>query len=311
MIISTGMRTDIPAFYSKWFLNRIEEGFVYVKNPYNDNQITKYVLSPNIVDCICFCTKNPTPMLSHLDNLKDYKMFWFVTITPYGKDYEPNVPEKEKVIESFKILSKKLGKNCVGWRYDPIFYGDGWNKEKHIECFKKIASELSGYTDFCVISFLDLYEKVKKNAPKIYPPTVKEQVELAKEFVKIGKQYGIKIKSCYETAFLKDAGVDISGCQTKETIENAINEKLEVPKKKNARGNCNCLLGQDIGVYNTCGHLCKYCYANMDKEIVLDNMKKHNPNSPLLIGEVKSDEKITIAHQESYKIKQINFFNNL
>ena len=303
------MRTDIPAFYSKWLINRLNAGFVCVKNPYNEHQITRYELNPKVVDCICFCTKNPIPLLEYIDKeLKQYNQFWFVTITPYGKDIEPNVIEKSQVIEAFKLLSNKIGKNAVGWRYDPIFYGNGWTKEKHIEAFTKIAHELKGYTDFCVISILDLYEKVKKNAPHICPPTKQEQLELLKEFVKIARDNDMILKSCYEGQFLEKVGVDCSGCQTAETIEKAIGQKLIVPNKKNARGACACLLGQDVGAYNTCLHLCKYCYANADRQVVLANAKNHNPNSPLLIGDIEKDDVITNAKQVSYINKQISFF---
>ena len=115
MIIQTGMRTDIPAFYSKWFLNRIKEEYVLVRNPYNPSQVTKYSLSPEVVDLIAFCTKNPEPMLSHMNVLKPYGQYWFVTITPYGKDIEPNVPDKETVMEDFKRLSDIVGIDSMGW----------------------------------------------------------------------------------------------------------------------------------------------------------------------------------------------------
>lgn len=107
MIISTGMRTDIPAFYGKWLINRLNAGFVCISNPYNERRITEYKLNPEVVDCICFCTKNPTPLLDHIDKeLKPYNQFWFVTITPYEKDVEPNVPDKFKVVEALKRYRK-------------------------------------------------------------------------------------------------------------------------------------------------------------------------------------------------------------
>lgn len=120
MIIQTGMRTDIPAFYSEWFVNRIKEGYVLVRNPYNESQVTRYSLSPDFVDLIAFCTKNPAPMLSSMDVLKDYGQYWFVTITPYGRDIEPNVPDKPVVMENFKRLSDIVGVDSIGWRYDPM-----------------------------------------------------------------------------------------------------------------------------------------------------------------------------------------------
>ena len=121
MIIQTGMRTDIPAFYSKWFMNRIKEGYVLVRNPYNERQVTRYRLTPDVVDLIAFCTKNPAPMLPYMNVLKPYGQYWFVTITPYGRDIEPNVPDKEKVMDDFKKLSDIVGVDSMGWRYDPIF----------------------------------------------------------------------------------------------------------------------------------------------------------------------------------------------
>jgi hypothetical protein len=302
------MRTDIPAFYSKWFMNRIREGYVCTRNPYNESQVTKYLLDEKVVDCICFCTKNPLPMLPYLDELKRFNQFWFVTITPYGRDIEPNVPDKGKIIEGFKKLSQAVGIDAVGWRYDPVFYDKTWNRDKHIAAFESMAASLKGYTKTCVISILDLYQKVKRNAPDIYPPEKDEQLILLKEFVRIAKSNGITIKSCYEGQFLSEVGVDCSGCQTQADIERAIGVKLNVPKRKNARGACNCLLGQDIGIYNSCGHLCKYCYANADKQTVLANMRRHSDSSPFLIGGNQPGDKVTVADQRSFIKGQISLF---
>ena len=309
MIINTGCRTDIPAFYAKWLMNRIREGYVLVRNPYNPNQVTKYNLSPEVVDCLAFCTKNPEPMLTYLDELDMYKQYWFVTITPYGKDIEPNVPEKQKVIESFKKLSNHIGVDSIGWRYDPIFIGNGFDVSKHIECFENISRELKGYTHNCTISFLDLYEKVKRNAPDIKPPTKEEQIEIAKAFARIGKENDMVIHACCEKTYLSQYGLQCNGCMSQEIVEKAINNTLQPPKRKNLRQECNCLMGNDIGAYNTCGHLCKYCYANTNKQFVVENIKKHDDNSPFLIGRIEPGDKITEAKQKSWKVEneQIRF----
>lgn len=302
MIINTGCRTDIPAFYSKWLMNRIREGYVLVRNPYYKSQVTKYSLSPDVVDCLAFCTKNPKPMLQYLDELDKYKQYWFVTITPYGKDIEPMVPDKEDVIQSFKVLSKHIGVDSIGLRYDPIFIGNGFDVKRHIECFKEITRSLKGYTHNCTISFLDLYEKVKRNAPNIKPPTKEEQIELAKEFSRIGKENDMTIHSCCEKDYLSEYGLKCNGCMSQEIVEKSIKCSLNPPKKKNLRSECNCLMGNDIGAYNTCGHLCKYCYANANKGLVLENMKKHNENSPFLIGGYEDGDKITEARQKSWVV---------
>ena len=310
MIINTGMRTDIPAFYAKWLLNRIKDGYVYVRNPYYRNLVTKYSLSPEVVDCLAFCTKNPRPLISHLSELDKYKQFWFVTITPYGKNIEMNVPNKKQVINDFKKLSEHLGKNSVAIRYDPIFINEKFNVNMHIKCFEKLLSELKGYTEDCTISFLDMYEKVKRNAPNLRPPTIAEQIEIAKAFSKIGKQNNITIHACCEREYLQDYGLDITGCMGQQIIEKAIKNKLNVLKNSKRR-QCNCLMGNDIGAYNSCMHLCKYCYANANQELVKENIKRHNPNSPFLIGELEPDDKITVANQKSWLNinKQISFFD--
>lgn len=308
MILHTGMRTDIPAFYTEWFVNRLREGFVMVRNPYNPIQVTKYTISPDVVDVIVFCTKNPIPFMPYMDMLKEYGQYWFVTITPYGREIEPNVPEKEIVIETFKNLSKRVGIQSVGWRYDPIFISNDYPVERHICDFEQMASGLAGYTNTCVISFIDLYNKVLRNFPEAREVAKDIRIELAKEFVRIGKKYNMIIKSCAEGTELEEFGVDNSGCMTTAVFEKAIDCSLQVPKVKGARSECGCLLGCDIGAYNTCGHLCRYCYANYDKRTVICNMKQHNPKSPLLLGELSKADVVHNAKQRSWKDMQLSLW---
>ena len=308
MIINTGMRTDIPAFYSNWFFKRIEEGFVYSRNPYKKHLLYKYNLNPDIVDCLCFCTKNPKAMLKRLDEIADFNQFWFVTINPYGRDVEVNVPDYKKVIKHFKRLSDYLGSNTVSLRYDPIFIDSKYTLEYHFEKFEEITSALEGYTHDCTISFVDLYKKTMRNFPGVKEVTKVEQIEIGKKFVEIGDKYGLTIKTCFEGTLLQDYGVDCSGCMTQQVIEKAINKKLKVPKGKYKARQCKCLLGSDIGVYNTCGHGCKYCYANANMKLVKKNQKLHNPNSPLLIGEVKDGDDIKEVNELSYIDTQTKLF---
>lgn len=308
MIINTGCRTDIPAYFSEWFFNRIKEGYVYVRNPYYKNQVMKYRLAPDVVDCLSFCTKNPAPMLPRMNEIEAFRQFWFVTITPYGKEIEPNVPDKEKVMEDFKKLSDIIGAEKIGWRYDPIFITDRYTLKSHIDNFENMAATLSGYTHDCVISFIDLYEKTKRNFPGVKAVTSEERNTIASEFVRIGKKYDIKIKTCVEGQELSKYGVDCSGCMTKPVIEKAIGAKLKIREKKSTRGACSCVLGNDIGVYNTCGHACIYCYANYDRKTVIDNMKLHNPKSPFLIGGNINGDIVKEAKQESFIDNQITLF---
>lgn len=309
MIIQTGQRTDIPAFYSEWFCNRIKEGEVMVRNPFNPQQITRYSLSPKVVDVLGFCTKNPEPMRIHMDLLAPYKMYWFVTITPYGKDIEPYVPAKEDVMESFKKLSDIVGTDRVTWRYDPILINGTYTMERHIRDFEKMAGTLAGYTKVCVISFVDLYEKVKRNFPEVRSLSKEERLQLGKELIRIAGKYDMLIRPCAEGDELAEFGADCRGCMTREIYEQAAGIHLKFPNRKGVRSECACFLSGDIGQYNTCGHLCRYCYANADANSVRRNMRQHDPKSPLLIGRVMPDDKIHDAEQKSWADGQMTLFD--
>lgn len=302
MIIQTGMRTDIPAFYSQWFLNRIDEGYVLVRNPYNESQVTRYSLSPEEVDLIGFCTKNPAPMLPHMDRLKPYGQYWFVTITPYGRDIEPNVPLKEKVMADFIKLSEMVGVDSVGWRYDPIFIDEKYSVDWHIFQFAKMAEKLAGYTKTCVISFIDIYKKVWRNFPEARQVQRQDRLKIGQAFVNIAKEYGMTIRPCAEGDELAQYGADCAGCMTVQTYETALHIGLDIPKQKNNQrnGQCACFMGVDIGAYDTCGHLCKYCYANANTALVKANMKRHDPKSPFLIGGAMPGDIIHVADQKSW-----------
>ena len=302
MIINTGMRTDIPAFYSEWFVNRIREGFVMVRHPYNPSRVTRYSLSPKVVDLIAFCTKDPAPMLEHLEILKPYGQYWFVTITPYGRDIEPFVPDRQQVMEDFKRLSDRVGVSSVGWRYDPILVDAEHTPDWHIQEFAKMAETLAGYTTSCVISFIDLYKKVERNFPEARKVNSKDRLKIGKELIKIAGQYGMTIRPCLEGRELEPYGADCSGCMTVNILEKALSAGLDVPKSAgNPRnGECACVLGTDIGAYDTCGHLCRYCYANSNAGLVRENRRHHDPMSPLLIGHLQPSDTVYEAKQRSW-----------
>ena len=307
MIIQTGSRTDIPAFYADWFANRLREGFVYVRNPYNMTYVTKFTLNPSVVDLISFCTKNPEPMLKYLELLKPYGMYWYVTITGYGRDIEPNVPGIAEVIESFKRLSEFAGIDSMGWRYDPIFLDEKYTTEYHLEKFEEIAAALDGYTSTSVISFIDIYQKVKKNFPEAKAIEKAERLFLGENMVRIAGQHSMVLRPCAEGNELEQFGADCSGCMTQAIYEKAVHNTMVFPKGKSARASCKCFLGNDIGMYNTCLHMCRYCYANYDYKTVMDNHDNHDPNSPLLIGHIRPEDEIHQAEQKSWIDGQMSF----
>ena len=198
MIIQTGNHTDIPAFYSEWFANRLKEGYVLVRNPFNPQSVTRYALNPLVVDLLVFCSKNPRPLLKYMNLLEAYHQYWFVTITPYGKELDPNVPDKSIVMETFRQLSSITGPGNICWRYDPILIDETWTASRHIEHFREMCKILEESTHTAVISFIDLYEKVKRNFPEAKTVPFHTQLVLTEAFVDIGKKYGMTIKPCRE-----------------------------------------------------------------------------------------------------------------
>ncbi|WP_337465331.1 DUF1848 domain-containing protein [Acidaminococcus timonensis] len=308
MIINTGQRTDIPAFYARWFLNRIRAGSVCVRNPYNPSQVSRYRLSPKVVDCIGFCTKNPLPLLPYLDQLQGYGQYWYVSITPYGRDLEPNVPDKHRLLQAFRQLSREVGKQAIGWRYDPILLTERYTTEYHLRAFRTMAETLAGFTDTVVISFVDCYPKVLQNFPELQTVPEAVRLQLGKELIGIAARYGMQLRTCAEGDQLAPYGADCSGCMKLSDYERAIGKKLHAPKVKGARAECACYLSCDIGAYSTCRHFCRYCYANGARQEVLVRSRQHDPASPFLIGNYEEGDQIHDVPQKSWVEPEMSLF---
>lgn len=300
MILQTGQRTDIPAFYSTWLINRIKEGFVLVRNPYNPLSVTKYILTKETIDLIAFCSKNPKPLLAYWDEIKDFRQFWHMTITSFSKDIEPNVPCINEAMETFIDLSERVGSNHIVWRYDPIFLTKKYTFDYHIKTFSHMVETLYPYTDCVVISFLDIYDKILNNLKDIRRPSYKACLEIGKALIEIAHNRGLAVKTCSEGNLLASLGADTEGCFTKESFEAAFNCKIHLPKRPSARKNCNCFLHGDIGAYDTCLHQCQYCYANGKIENVLNNYKQHDPLSPFIIGHSTSADQVRVADSSKW-----------
>ncbi len=309
MIINVGNRTDIPAYYSDWFYNRIKEGSVCARNPYFPEQVTRYRLDPSVVDFLIFCTKNPRPMFSRLDRLNAFGQYWQVTVTPYGREIEPRVPPVEEALDSLRELSRRVGKAGVAWRYDPIFISTRYSVDFHREAFARMAAALEGFTDVCIISFIDLYRKTLRNFPTVREVSPEDQRLLCSEMVRIAASRGMRLKTCAENPALKAQGADISGCVGPADLERLSASPLKIPPGgKSKREGCACLLENDIGAYNSCPHGCLYCYANANAAAVKGNLDRHNPASPLLIGELEGGDQIRDAVQSSYRDPQLGLF---
>lgn len=308
MIISASRRTDIPAFYSEWFSNRLREGFVVTQNPFNANQKTKLRLDNSVVDAIVLWTKNPLPMMPRLDELdaSGIPYYFQCTLTPYGKDEEPYLPEDKSIlVEALKELSSRLGSDRVIWRYDPIFFSEKYSMDFHKRAFERCASLLESSVTRAVISFLDMDYNNTKAIEKIgiRDGSVAEKNEVAALMAEAASRHGMSLETCAEEIDLASCDIQHGRCIDADLIEKISGRRLKSKgkeKDKNQRMLCGCVASVDIGMYNTCKHGCAYCYANYSPNAIAGNCGRHNPQSPLLIGECDASLLEYKKDQKSY-----------
>ncbi|WP_314446906.1 DUF1848 domain-containing protein [Selenomonas artemidis] len=304
MIIHTGMRTDIPAFYTPWLCNRLRAGSVCVRNPFDRAQVTRYRLDPAVVDLIGFCTKNPAPMIPHMELLRDFGQLWHVTITPYGRDVEPHVPQWREVTASFRRLSAIVGTHRIVWRYDPIFLHGHYTLDFHRRAFKEMAETLAGTTESVVISFITRYAKTLRNFPGIRAVLPEERMEIGACIIETARAHGMTVYPCGGGRELAALGADCGGCMTARIYERALGARLQFPQYARQRTECDCYLGADIGAYDSCPHLCCYCYATSHAGRMQRNIHTHDPASPFLLGDAEPGDRVHDARQESWLERQ-------
>lgn len=293
MIISASRRTDIPAFYSDWFLKRIRAGHLLVKNPFNAKKIKRISLAPSDVDAIVFWTRNPNNMIPYLNELDSvgYRYYFQFTITGYPRLLEKSVPHPLKAIEVFSQLSDMIGPSRVIWRYDPILLSNLVNIEEHKRRFERIASSLEGKTKRVVISFTDIYGKTQRNLDllggleyKDILSSASELTEIIKFMSSVARHHGMEIQTCAENCDLREFGVAPGKCIDDDLIKSVFGLDVNHEKDPGQREACGCVKSVDIGQYNTCLHGCAYCYATVNQKMALANWEKHDPESPFLIG---------------------------
>ena len=288
MILSVSNRTDIVAFYSEWFMNRYNSGYVDVRNPFNSKLVNRIYFDN--VDLIVFCTKNPLPILDKIKFI-DKKILFQVTITPYNKDIEPDVISKKEIIKAIKELSDIIGIDNLYIRYDPIFLSNKYDINYHIKAFGKLCSLLNGYTKKIIVSFIDQYKNVKNNMNtlNIREFTEEDYKLIGENFSKIAKENNMIVQTCFENRNLCEYGFTKGECLSHELAYKITGKSYKNWTARKERL-CNCVEMGDIGVYNSCKHFCKYCYANYDEKKVINNYSNHNPNSSLLVGNIESDD---------------------
>jgi hypothetical protein len=299
MIISASRRTDIPAFYGEWFLSRLKAGEVLVRNPIQPKQVSRITLTPETVDALVFWTKNPEPFLSRLPEIDalGYAYYFLFTLTPYDATLEPGVPEKASIIEVFRRLSRLIGPEKVVWRYDPVVITDLFTPTWHAASFIRLSEELSGYTERCVISFLDDYRKVRNRMRTVrYTLPDKTQMEeLAGMFAGTAEKHGIELYTCSHDIDLSRDGIMHSRCIDSELIGRITGRQpITRPKKDSSqRHACGCVESRDIGSYDTCPNGCLYCYAVSSHIKATAVHAACDPASPMLCDSLRGDETIT------------------
>lgn len=302
MIINTGGRTDSVQYYSEWLLNRFAEGYVLARNPLFPNKVNRYELTPDKVDCVVFCSKDYRPILPRLHEITDrFATYFHYTITAYGKDIEPGVPPIEQSMDTLLELSEQVGKQRVAWRYDPVLLTRDYTIERHLETFERMAAVLTPYVDRCIFSFVEMYKKLETNMPELIPLSVQDMDALAQGLGAIAAKYGLHLQTCSTNGDYTRYGIHASGCMTLDILGRANGIVFKDRKHKGMRQGCHCIESRDIGAYDTCLNGCKYCYANKNAHKAVENFKRHDPASPLLLGHVGPEDTIIQGVQKPFR----------
>jgi hypothetical protein len=296
MIISASRRTDIPAFYGRWFLNRLAEGYALVRNPVNQRLVHRVQISAEQTRCIVFWTKNPGSLIGWLGELESYGIpyYFLFTLTGYGPELERNLPAKPRVLQTFVNLAARLGPERVVWRYDPILFTQDYSPVVHIRLFRQLARELAGATRRCILSYLTMYNKCRRNMAstdllEISP--VRKQ-NLAQAIASIAAEYDIQLYGC-ACPELTEAGIPAGKCVDDSLISRITEQEFTGKKDRSQREACGCVESVDIGSYDTCVHHCLYCYANANYRTAQERHSSHDPESPLLSGRVGEEDRIS------------------
>ena len=293
MIISASRRTDIPAYYSSWLTQRVEEGFCLVRNPINPTQISRISLAPDVVDAFVFWTKNPVPMMEKLPAFDAFPYYFQFSLTGYGRDVETNLPDKNEVlIPAFQKLATRLGPERVIWRYDPILFNDKYTPDYHLRAIEKIASALEGATEKCVISFVDTYARNAEAMKELGAIEISDQDlrDFAARIVEIAGARGIAVATCAEKMDLANVSIEHNCCVDPVLIGRIAGGEMKAGKDRNQRDGCGCAQSIDIGCYNSCLNGCKYCYANWDPNSVKETAARYDWTAPMLCDQLKEGE---------------------
>lgn len=292
LVISASRRTDIPNYYASWFLQRLVEGFVLVRHVRDYHRVKKIDLSVDAVACIVLWTKNPQPLMEHLQRLEAYPYYFQYTITGYGSDVEMRIPPVGESIDRFKRIADVIGPDRVIWRYDPIFISKNYPIMYHLEMFAHMAQQLHGYTKRCVFSFLDLYRHIEEEMLGFGVISLDDDTvhTIASHIATQCKAHGMEAQTCAEPYDLSSLGISHGACIDAQLVEQLSGIAIQGKRDRNQRPDCRCAPSVDIGMYNTCLNRCSYCYANHNEALIHANYAKARSTSRFLIGSSESGD---------------------
>ena len=294
MIISASRRTDLPAFYARWFINRVRAGYCLVPNPFNPQQISRISLAPEDVDVIVFWTRHPRPLFPYLQELDErgYRYYFQYTLMDNPRALDARTPSLEVALDTFRELARRIGPQRVIWRYDPIVFSNLTSPEFHARTYARIARALRGYTRRSVISLVDAYRKSERRlralasqgialtAPDALPQ--EEFDRLMQRLVESAHNNDMQITSCAEEIDLQGYGIQPGKCVDDEYIRQVFGIDVTHTKDPTQRAACGCVVSRDIGVYDTCPFECQYCYATSSFEQARRHVRSHDPQAPAL-----------------------------
>ncbi len=291
MIISASRRTDIPAFYAEWFMNRIREGYCTVPNPFNPKQVSRISLKPEDVDVIVFWTRYASPLLPFLNELDErgYRYYFLYTLMNNPRALDPKSPSHKRSLNTFRILSNRIGREKIIWRYDPIVFTRISDLNFHRETYQRIAEALKGHTGRCIISIVDIYQKATKRLKlleeqgiRIMEPPKEKFDELMKSMSDSAAMNGMDIQTCAEAPGLASHGIPPGKCIDDGLIRRVFGLDVTHLKDPSQRSDCGCVASRDIGMYDTCLFGCIYCYATTRLDRARERHGNHDPASPSL-----------------------------
>ena len=310
MVISTGIRTDILNHYSAWLYERFREGFAYARNPLFPGHVTRYRLHPDTVDAVTFCTKNCLPALSRLHEIYNrYPTYFHVTVTAFGRDMEPNIPPVRERIAMLRDLSRLVGREKVAWRFAPVFFTEKYPPERIADTFARLAEQIAPHVSRCFFAFLEPYVSMRSRCSEARLPDNVAKADFIRKICAAAEKHGLPLHSC--GSFSEDSSVEQRGCFTLEEIRKAKNYRTHTVRHIVNRRGCLCIQSRDLGWYNSCPNLCRYCNANTSPAEVRKNYRLHDPHSPLLIGDLCPEDEISEGHRERYLLdtRQMSLFD--